>query len=82
MLRQGHKTQAPNLCKLLFTGVLLLTIGFGMSACGKKASRLDPPDGIENDVFPLTYPDIKTDPQGTVGPRPDLAPKPVPQPPH
>jgi predicted small lipoprotein YifL len=48
----------------------LLVLGFVLAACGKKAGRLDPPPDVENDKYPMTYPDSATDPKPEPAPRP------------
>jgi hypothetical protein len=44
---------------LLFLGAL---IGLSLSACGKRATHLDPPSGDAAGLFPAVYPDPATDP--------------------
>lgn len=36
--------------------LLVLSLGLGLSACGKKPSDVSAPQGEENDTFPNTYP--------------------------
>lgn len=45
---------------LLLVGLLMAA---GLSACGKRATRLDPPDASVPDEFPRVYPDPATDPK-------------------
>ena len=47
-----------------WAGLFLVALVFacGLAGCGKKASKLDPPPSVKNDVFPSTYPDTSTDP--------------------
>ena len=50
--------------------VLLCLAGLLMlSACGKKATQLDPPDETISDQFPRSYPDPMTDPKPVSAPR-------------
>jgi len=34
-----------------------------LTSCGVKPSHVEPPEGVEHDRFPHTYPDTRTDPQ-------------------
>lgn len=45
---------------LLFLGLFL---GLTLAGCGKRASQVSPPDDVQEDKFPFTYPNPKTDPQ-------------------
>jgi hypothetical protein len=35
-----------------------------LSACGKKATVMEAPEGSDPNAYPRHYPDIETDPQG------------------
>jgi hypothetical protein len=41
----------------------LLLLCLILAACGKRAGSVSPPDDVENDKFPLVYPDPATDPK-------------------
>lgn len=69
--RQEQAVRAGRIAFILF----LVIAGLGLTGCGKKPSHIDPPLGTEEDTFPRTYPDLKTDPQPDLDARPDLAPK-------
>jgi len=43
--------------------LLVLLAVTSLNACGKKPGKVDPPLATENDRFPLTYPDLQTDPK-------------------
>ncbi len=43
--------------------ILAIAAVMALSACGKKPSYVDPPQGRENDRFPQPYPNPKTDPK-------------------
>lgn len=45
--------------------LLALMFGAGLTACGKRAAQLTPPDESGKDAFPLVYPDPATDPKVT-----------------
>lgn len=78
MSDQEHQTQGrPQFMRQAILVLLLLSVGFGVSACGKKPSKLDPPLGVEDDTFPRTYPDTNTDPAPTVDAQPGLLIKPT-----
>ncbi len=49
----------------LFSTLLLL------AGCGVKPPYLDPPEGVEHDTFPETYPDLSTDPKPGLENRPN-----------
>ncbi len=49
--------------KKLFLHIFLCANILLLSACGVKPAHVDPPQGVEHDQFPRTYPDISTDPQ-------------------
>jgi predicted small lipoprotein YifL len=36
--------------------ILVLTLGVGLAACGRKPSQLDPPSGDDAPDFPQVYP--------------------------
>jgi hypothetical protein len=36
--------------------ILLLTVGMGVAACGRKPSKLDAPSGEDAPRFPRVYP--------------------------
>jgi predicted small lipoprotein YifL len=42
-------------------------LALALAACGKRPARVDPPDDVVDDTFPLTYPDPATDPTPTYG---------------
>jgi len=37
-------------------------LGFALASCGKRPALVDAPDDVQEDHFPQTYPDPKTDP--------------------
>ncbi len=43
--------------------ILLCVNTLLLSSCGIKPAHVAPPEGIELDTFPNTYPDISTDPK-------------------
>jgi predicted small lipoprotein YifL len=43
--------------------LVLLALGFSLTACGKKAGHVDPPPEVTIDQFPRVYPDPATDPK-------------------
>ena len=45
--------------------ILLLCafLGLSLSACGKRAAHVSPPDDVKQDTFPSVYPDPATDPK-------------------
>ncbi|MGB9153717.1 MAG: hypothetical protein WCD70_11615 [Alphaproteobacteria bacterium] len=49
---------ARYLTKAILAGMMLICI-MSVSACGKKAAHVDPPEGSEGN-YPATYPDPKT----------------------
>lgn len=64
--RQAHPFRAalaPRLRALLISCLLAAVFFLPLAACGKKPSSVDPPQGEDNDTFPLTYPDPATDPK-------------------
>lgn len=58
MTKPNPLWQAKNLA-LIGGFALVLALG----ACGKKANHVNAPPGVDDDRFPLTYPDPATDPQ-------------------
>ncbi len=42
--------------RVLILAVLAVALGLGAAGCGKRAERLDPPPGSEDDRYPRTYP--------------------------
>ena len=48
--------------RILFTAAVAL-LSITMAACGIKPSKVDPPPGAEDVVYPSSYPDPATDPQ-------------------
>lgn len=42
---------------------LLLALASGLSACGLKPNKMEPPEGVAKDAYPRVYPDLKNDPQ-------------------
>ena len=43
--------------------ILLCVNALLLGSCGVKPPYVDPPEGVEHDTFPNTYPDVTTDPQ-------------------
>jgi hypothetical protein len=43
--------------------VALLLMCLAVAACGKRPGAVDPPPDVTDDKFPLTYPDLSTDPK-------------------
>lgn len=61
--------QARCPARLSRIAVLCLLAGcLALTACGKKASMVDPPLGAEDSGFPHTYPDTSQDPHPTYNP--------------
>lgn len=46
--------------------LLCLALTCGLSGCGKRPNTIDPPPGVAKNAFPRPYPDLKTDPEGTL----------------
>ncbi|MDD3288566.1 MAG: hypothetical protein PHX43_06130 [Alphaproteobacteria bacterium] len=46
-----------------FTILVAAALLSGLSACGKKPSLLDPPDGVSGTELYRVYPDLSTDPK-------------------
>lgn len=44
--------------------LLALTVALNLAACGKRASDVEPDDGMMKDAYPRAYPDVSTDPKG------------------
>jgi len=57
--RQDRALFVRNKLILLLVVLSMLSV----NACGKKPGRVDPPVGVTNDTYPLTYPDVNTDPK-------------------
>ena len=55
-------TNLKNAVTILSIGLLL---GGLLSACGKHPSHVDAPEDVQNDTYPLVYPDPATDPKPT-----------------
>lgn len=47
--------------RILYIG-LVFALSMPLSGCGIKPKHLEPPADAENNGFPHTYPDIRTDP--------------------
>ena len=45
----------------VFIIMFLISIAPLLNGCGVKPGFVDPPQGVENDEFPRTYPDPATD---------------------
>ncbi len=45
-----------------YTYILLCIVATTICSCGIKPAYVDPPSGVEHEVFPRTYPDTLTDP--------------------
>lgn len=54
------------LASLCCAGAIGLALTLG--GCGKKPGSVDPPPWVENDVYPVTYPDTSLDPKPTWSP--------------
>ena len=52
-----------------FIGLLAVGLVSGLTACGKKAGRVDPPPEVEIDQFPRVYPAPALDPKPTYDPQ-------------
>lgn len=53
---------------LLFC-LIVMTSLMSLTACGKKASKLEPPPDVTEDTFPRTYPDTSLDPKADYVPQ-------------
>jgi predicted small lipoprotein YifL len=60
MTKPAGKKQA---CRHALMALVLIALGFSLSACGKKPSAVDPPPDVTEDHFPRVYPDSATDPK-------------------
>ena len=56
--------------KFVLTLFLLVALGVALSACGKRAAHVDPPDSVEDDKYPFVYPNPATDPAPQGNPQP------------
>jgi hypothetical protein len=45
-----------------------LLMVLALSACGKRASMMEAPEGSDPSAYPRHYPDLSTDPEGTYVP--------------
>jgi hypothetical protein len=48
--------------RTIFILLACLLLALPLNACGKRPAHVDPPEGVVDDTYPLTYPDPKTDP--------------------
>lgn len=50
--------------QILFTFCLMAAFLCILTACGRRASELDAPQGSDPKAYPRPYPDANTDPEG------------------
>jgi hypothetical protein len=49
--------------RLTILSLAVMALLAGITGCGIKPSKVDPPPSVRHDTFPKTYPDPETDPK-------------------